>query len=138
MLDADTLIEEARRWIGVRWRHQGRDFERGVDCAGLLICVAARLGLDLVDRRAYGRRQSGGLLMRDLHDQLKYISVSLYNNGDIGVFMEEGYPVHIGFLAASKGEPSVIHAHARRRQVVEETLDQAGSPVAVFRLQGVC
>lgn len=136
--NANALIQEARRWIGVRWRHQGRDFERGVDCAGLLICVTARLGLRLVDRRAYGRRQRGELLLQDLHQQLKYISVSLYNNGDIGVFMEQGHPVHIGFLAVSKGQFSVIHAHARRRQVVEEMLDQVGSPVAVFRLPEVC
>jgi cell wall-associated NlpC family hydrolase len=135
--NANALIKEARRWIGVRWRHQGRDFERGVDCAGLLICVAARLGLNLVDRRSYGRRQSGALLMQDLHEQLKYISVSYYNNGDIGVFSEKGYPVHLGFLVRSKGQNSVIHAHARRRRVVEEALDQVGSPIAVFRLPEV-
>lgn len=137
MPSSAALLQEARRWIGVRWRHQGRDFERGVDCAGLLICVAAQFDLGLRDRRGYGCRQVGRFLLQNLHDQLKYISASSYNNGDIGVFMEQGYPLHIGFLTTLNHEPGVLHAHARRRQVVEELLAPAGPPVAVFRLPGV-
>ncbi|USG59928.1 hypothetical protein NBZ79_12150 [Sneathiella marina] len=135
MPEAELLIGEARRWIGVRWRHQGRDFRRGVDCAGLLVCVASRFDLGLEDRRGYGRRQDGRILLQDLHDQLKYISVSTYKNGDIGVFMEQGCPAHLGFLATSDTGSTVIHAHAGRRQVVEEDLHHVGPPVAVFRLR---
>jgi cell wall-associated NlpC family hydrolase len=137
MPEPTAIIGEARRWIGVRWCHQGRDRQRGVDCAGLLIRVADHFNLGLIDRRAYGRRQDGRYLVRDLHQQLKYISLSLYKGGDIGLFTDQGFPLHVGFLTGPDQGDGVIHAHARRRQVVEEPLAQFGRPVAIFRLPEV-
>lgn len=137
MTSPDQILLAARGWLGVRWCHQGRDRLRGVDCAGLLICVARQLNLSLTDRPSYGRRHDGKFLMRDLHKQLKYISTSICNNGDIGVFKNRGYLIHVGFLSMAKTGDTVIHAHARRRKVVEEPLDQFGRPSAVFRLPEV-
>jgi cell wall-associated NlpC family hydrolase len=40
---ASLVVEEARRWVGVPFRHQGRD-RNGVDCVGLPIVVLQALG----------------------------------------------------------------------------------------------
>lgn len=38
MIAGQQIIDEARRWKGVRYVHQGRS-KFGVDCIGLVICV---------------------------------------------------------------------------------------------------
>ena len=43
MTPAD-VIAEARQWVGVPFRHQGRS-ERGIDCVGLPIVVCQNIGL---------------------------------------------------------------------------------------------
>lgn len=40
----EDVITEARSWIGVPFRHQGRS-RRGVDCVGLPIMIGESLGL---------------------------------------------------------------------------------------------
>jgi hypothetical protein len=37
-------VTAARALLGARWRHQGRDPATGVDCLGLVVCVARALG----------------------------------------------------------------------------------------------
>ena len=34
------VVAEARRWLGTPWRHQARLRGVGVDCGGLVVCVA--------------------------------------------------------------------------------------------------
>lgn len=65
MVSRWELIAAARGWVGVPFRHQGRD-RRGVDCVGLIIAVGAELGLPVgaVSVRAYGRVPLDGLLER--------------------------------------------------------------------------
>ena len=41
--DASAVVAEARTWVGVPFRHQGRD-RRGVDCLGLPVVVLSALG----------------------------------------------------------------------------------------------
>ncbi len=38
MITVPQLVNEARTWIGVPFRHQGRS-RMGVDCIGLVVCV---------------------------------------------------------------------------------------------------
>jgi cell wall-associated NlpC family hydrolase len=40
---ADAVVSEARTWVGVPFRHQGRD-RNGIDCVGLPIAVLQALG----------------------------------------------------------------------------------------------
>jgi cell wall-associated NlpC family hydrolase len=42
--DAAAVVREARNWVGVPYRHQGRD-RGGIDCVGLPIVVLRSLGL---------------------------------------------------------------------------------------------
>ncbi|MCF8467413.1 MAG: hypothetical protein K9G33_08445, partial [Sneathiella sp.] len=70
-------------------------------------------------------------------DQLEKQSVTNWKTGDIGVFKESAFPIHVGFLGLRDGTRTVIHAHARRRQVIEEALGPYGAPFAVFSLPEV-
>ena len=61
----DAIIGEARGWVGVPFRHQGRSRE-GVDCVGLPIVVLK--ALQLLPREftsgAYGRLPTGEIVTR--------------------------------------------------------------------------
>lgn len=59
------VIDEARRWVGVPFRHQGRDYG-GIDCVGLPIVVGQSLGLfdQRLDISNYGRLPTGELTER--------------------------------------------------------------------------
>lgn len=136
MIERAEIIDAARGWIGTPWRHQGRN-RRGVDCIGLLVVVARGLGLTVEDVAGYRRRQDGRELLSQLRSQLEVSSLTNWKEGDIGVFKESSFPIHVGFLGRRGGTATVIHAHARRRQVIEEALTPYGAPFAVFSLPEV-
>ena len=115
MTERVQIIENARGWIGTRWQHQGRSRAGGV----------------------YRRRQDGRQLLSEIHRQLQNIPTTNWKEGDIGVFKESAFPIHVGFLGRRDGVPTVIHAHARRRQVIEEPLAVDGAPFLVFSLPEV-
>ena len=62
-VNSGMVVDEARRWIGVPFLHQGRN-RAGVDCIGLVICVAQRLELIAAnfERTDYGRLATRGEL----------------------------------------------------------------------------
>jgi cell wall-associated NlpC family hydrolase len=64
-MNPDTVIAEARSYVGVPFRHQGRD-RRGLDCVGLVLVVGQTLGLfpRALDLARYGRLPSGELMLR--------------------------------------------------------------------------
>lgn len=59
MITAHDIVSEARTWVGVPFRHQGRT-RRGVDCVGLVIVVAQELRVlpSTFIRNDYGRNPS--------------------------------------------------------------------------------
>lgn len=54
MIARETVVAEARRWLDVRWEHQGRS-AHGLDCVGLVVMVCRALGLSAYDLAAYPR-----------------------------------------------------------------------------------
>lgn len=137
MAEGREIVARARDWIGVPWRHQGRSRQSGVDCVGLIVVVAGALDLPLEDMTDYQRQSDGVMLLQELHRRFEVIPISHFKIGDIGVFQEGGFPLHVGFLNPDCRGGTVIHAHARRRQVLEENLPAYGQPVAVFRFREV-
>lgn len=47
------FVAEARSWVGVPFRHQGRS-RAGVDCVGLLLVTCWALGLTTYNAKGYG------------------------------------------------------------------------------------
>ena len=130
------LVEAARSLKGIPWRHQGRDV-LGLDCIGLCIRAAFLVGVTLPDIKGYPRRQTTNLLQQKLSQHLSMVPIAGWKSGDIGLFRETGHPVHVGVLARGEdGANTVIHAHARRRKVVEEDLNSYGWPQTVYRIEG--
>ena len=72
---ADAIVAEARTWLGVPWRHQGRS-RAGVDCAGLVVLVARALELADHDSTAYGRRAQGQGFVEHFRGHMDGIAVT--------------------------------------------------------------
>jgi cell wall-associated NlpC family hydrolase len=129
------VVAQARTCLGVRFRHQGRTPEQGLDCAGLLVYVMRTLGLTVHDCLNYSHYPDHQVLTELLHEHLIPVSLHEVQPGDVLRFVAGRDPVHLG-LATDIG---VIHAAAPHRKVVEHIL--APSPslrlVEAYKIPGV-
>jgi hypothetical protein len=128
LISRHELIALARTLVAqqVRWKHQGKRPDTGVDCAGALVYLAAELGLFEVPPQAYRREADGVTLARaclQVMDPLP--SLAAVCPGDVLSFDDHGkYPCHLA-LAADGAEPfSLIHATPLHRKVVEQRFDE--------------
>jgi cell wall-associated NlpC family hydrolase len=119
MPNREEIVETARGWIGTPWKHQGRG-ERGIDCLGLVVVTAKALGLSEADEKTYSRRPDGGELIKRFKKEMKEISLNDIRAGDVILFADTSYPCHVAIVSLKHGELHIIHAHATRRQVLEE------------------
>jgi len=137
-----ALVAAARGWVGVKFHHQGRTREGGVDCLGLLVKVAEECGLAhegvalcSLDRVDYGRNPD----TRGLQDMLARVArqVTAYAAGDVVLLSIEGRAQHLALLAdyPHAGELAMIHAYAPAHKVVEHRFDEAwrGRVAAAYR-----
>ena len=124
-----SLFAEALKWEGVRWVHLGRTY-KGIDCVGLILLVGRDLDIMHYDPGPYPKRPDGSFL---IHFQTCLIEkpVSNIEIGDVVTFNDQGHPCHCGIIGEKWGEPSVVHAHIRRRSVIHERLTEAKSIVGV-------
>jgi hypothetical protein len=133
-----TLDGAARAYLGVPWRHLGRSRE-GLDCIGLVLLAARDCGLAADDPAPYAREPSSQRLRAGLAAVLDEVPIAAARRGDVLVFNLGLYAGHLGVLAFHPGYfvPSVIHAFAPRRRVVEEPLAtiEAGTLTGAFRLR---
>lgn len=119
IITPERIIAEARGWLGVPWRHQGRS-SSGIDCVGLVVCVARALDLSDYDSTGYSRRAHGQGFVEHFRGNMDGVAIPDARSGDVLVFADQAYPCHCGFLTERLGHPHLLHAHATRRQVIEE------------------
>lgn len=107
------VINEARSWVGVPFRHQGRDYS-GIDCVGLPIVVGQSLGLfdQRLDIANYGRLPTGELIER-LREHCRPLPAVV--PGCLVVIAWTKLAAHVAFFT---GE-TLIHAYQSVGQVVE-------------------
>lgn len=152
------IIPTARQWIGTGFHHQGRTKRTekhagGCDCIGLIMGVAAELGLrsrqgmlfSELDQTNYSRYPDGIRLLEVFREHLyerdwgtypqtpaasrsaEASGSSTYNtcsSGDIALFAFDHQPQHVGFLADyPSGGVSLIHSYLKAKQVVEHRLE---------------
>ena len=122
-VSAAAIVAEARSWLAVPWRHQGRD-RSGIDCGGLVVRVAHALALSDYDVSNYPRRAKDFQFLEHFRAGLGMTSVRMIEvrPGDVVIFVDRASPCHCGFYTLQDGAPSFVHAHALRRQVIEELL----------------
>lgn len=119
-----AIVIEARRWLGTRYRHQGRA-TTGVDCAGLVIEVAKSAAGSTFDINGYARVASDESMLALCEQQLQRIARSAMRPGDVLVlaFEHQRHMAIVGDHPA--GGLTLIHAYAPSRKVVEQGLDAA-------------
>lgn len=126
-------VATARSFLGARWRHQGRE-ATGVDCVGLLIVPAIRLGLlgpdqDVTD---YPRQQDGAQLAELLRQHCRRLTRwQDAQPGDILAIKFAAQPQHVAIVTRPH-DPRwgchILHAWGNDEMggsVVEHRLDNA-------------
>lgn len=116
MCTKHDIVIRAREYLGVKWHHQGRN-HAGIDCAGLVICVAHDLGISNFDVTGYDRTPSGQKMRIMLDANMD--RVKDYEPGDVLFMCFEKEPQHLAIVT----DLGIIHALAQTRCVVEHRLD---------------
>ena len=126
-----ALVDAARRWIGVPFRHRGRT-RRGVDCVGLVVMAYSDADIQLPDFRLYGREpHRDGMIQHmtaALGDAVSVAPVSESNlqPGDVLAIRYLSEPHHAAVVGLRDygGRPALtmIHAEGIHGAVLEQRL----------------
>lgn len=135
------LVEAARRYDGVRFRHRGRS-KNGIDCAGLVKCSYADCGEELPDFLLYGREPHRDGLTTHVRAALGEpvavapVAREQLQVGDVPVMRFEHEPHHLAIVTDYPlGGLAMIHADGFTGRVVEHRLadDHIARITHVFR-----
>jgi cell wall-associated NlpC family hydrolase len=125
----EDIVLYARAYIGTPFHHAARMPGVGIDCVGLLVCVARDLLLvpQDFDVPPYQERPDGNTMV-EWCDRFMGARVpkSAMQPGDAIVMVADQYPQHLGILGNHvHGGLSIIHASntARPARVVETRLE---------------
>ena len=155
----ETLVVQARTWLGTDFKHQGRIKKSmrnkgGVDCLGLVICVARELNLQSgvfdkdgkdipiykFDDLEYSRNSDPQKLLNGFSKACIEIDLKKAKAGDVLLFKFEGMPKHLAIITEVNGEQiTIIHAFFKIGKVVEHIIDDEWkSRIAkVYRLRKI-
>lgn len=131
----EQIVEIARSWRGVGWRHQGNSRETGADCEGFVEGVFSEGGytevLGIV--RNWRRREDGSLMLALLNEHLDFLPdqrISAARPADILTFCDPDLrqpdiPRHLGIYTGQRGDGVhyVIHMGSETHGVVEHRMD---------------
>lgn len=132
MTTRSQFIAQASTWLKTPYHHQGRVKGVGVDCIGLLVCVAEELGIDCSDVPTnYSRAPDAAELFRSLSASGHVSPTDTPRPGDIAFFRIRGQPTHFGLLT----DFGFIHAD-QTFGVVEVPMDAkwAGRVIANYKI----
>lgn len=131
MLD---VVEYARECVGTPFRHQGRLCGVALDCAGVVVHCAKRLGIEHSDLQGYPRLPYENMLEQflDSQPQLQKLDWAWREPGDVILMRIKAAPQHLGIYA---GEDWMIHAYDDVQKVVQQRIDDKWLKkiIAVYR-----
>lgn len=127
----DEIVNKAREWLGVRFRHQGRS-RSGVDCVGLVLKVHEEVFSENREITGYSRRPNQKEVWAMMNRNLTKIKKEEAGPGDVVLMAFDTGATHLGILT----ENSIIHAFIQARKVVEQPIDSQ-KIVGYFKLPGV-
>ncbi|RLC34904.1 hypothetical protein DRH14_02010 [Candidatus Shapirobacteria bacterium] len=103
MLSSDTrdnIIEEARKYLGTPFLHQGRSAS-GLDCVGLIMVVAEKLEVvDITENSAnsiYNREPNPIILRNIFREYGERVDYEHMQSGDVMLLRNPMYPCHVAF-----------------------------------------
>lgn len=111
------IVNKAREFLGTPYHHQGRVKGAGVDCAGLVICVAHELLLSDYDLDNYPRESDGTKLTNLFNDNA--ILTNKLDVGNIVLMKIKKVVQHCGIIGYKDNFLTLIHACRKRKKVVE-------------------
>jgi len=128
MITRADVVATARKYVETPTVHQGRTLGKGVDCIGLIICVARDLGIlgfDEREYRTYRARTAPGSqgLIKNLSG-LCGEPTDEYGPGSILVMFINKRKRRPQHLAIASDRNRMIHAHQRFQRVVEHNISE--------------
>ena len=135
MVTRQDIVSAARECLGTPFRHQGRRVSSGLDCAGVVIYVAHRLGISDFDTREYGRLPHEDKLKRHLTAHMDVVPNGSWREGDVLLLAFEREPQHLA-IASDIG---MIHSYSLIGRCVEHRMDDKWKARirGAFRFRGV-
>lgn len=118
MTTRQDIVTAARKWLNTPFRHQGRS-RAGVDCGGLVYCVAQDLGYSPTPYTDYSRSPEPSRILQVIGTECVKRSDDIIEPGDILLMSFAGEPRHVG-IATDVG---IIHAWMKPGKVVEHIID---------------
>lgn len=112
-MSAQAFIAEARKLLGARWRHRGRQ-PWAVDCIGLIAVAGKGSGLNTYDESGYGREPWEDRLRKGCRARWgEPLPPESAEPGDIAIIRwGRGEPSHMAIVGDDpNGGLSLIHAH---------------------------
>lgn len=132
MTKAQAYINSLRRYIGVRFRHQGRS-RLGLDCVGLVVVAAHDAGIqtDAIKVSGYARIPTdadfdywcGKYCIELPYNRLQPVQRQIKPGDLISFWIDvQGIPRHIAVYTGTdiQGRPTMIHSHAKEERGVAE------------------
>jgi len=114
MVSAAEVLAAARSMIDTPFHHQGRQPGVGLDCAGLIVCAFAAVGIEVRDRAGYSRQPFPGNMSAALSENAELVRGELQPADVLWLRFDE--PQHLAFLT-DRG--TIIHALYTRGAVCE-------------------
>jgi hypothetical protein len=105
-------VNLAKEKVGSPYKHMGRDWDTGVDCAGVLVCIARDLELQNFESIIYATNPEAHSFKKEI---IRFgatpVPVTDAADGDIVRLLVSHVPVHCGILEKdSMGQWWMIHA----------------------------
>lgn len=108
------IVREARALLGVPFAHQGLNPAIGIDCRGLLLCLARSFNIRLTQiyRTNYSTQPDSAEFRAALEAELGSIPIADLRDGDVAFihWPREKGPTHTAVCATGPYEPMLIHA----------------------------
>lgn len=118
----EQIVACARSYVGVRFKHEGRTREEGLDCFGLIIRVAWDLDLSDFSLSGYGRLPHPPSVRAHCQKQMTVKPIATMQPGDVVLCAYKHWESHLAFVGSNGTRFSLIHSYAEARRVVEVTL----------------
>jgi hypothetical protein len=123
----ETIKTTARKYIGTPFHKQGRIIGVGVDCIGLIICIANDLNIssktgdliNLYDKYIYNVEKPNGILLISTLNKHLIEKDGEPSDGDIIAFIRKDMHVHVGIVTEKE---RFIHSCMIRGAVIEEKI----------------
>lgn len=108
-------------WVGTPFHHQGRLKGIGVDCAGVIVCIGRKFGVDagFKDDLDYGKSPDSKEMLYNLRTYMTPIEIADALIGDVLNFAPINGSQHLGILMT---DGDVIHASEPDGKVIRQNL----------------